>query len=700
MNKYLRKIISVITCAVLSALFIVLMFFCTPKIAAVPETTGDISYYVSTKQPDGTFKTETITYTVGKDVTAVRICDLGELNRITNVNYVADKFVTPNSLTYDFEIVDLTKPFKFAEKGTLIFVILNLDPLAENFDEQKEALDGYKMGEHWRFTFSLPKIFCASNIYLKANLIASNGEIEGYNFIDYNTSYVKQTDKLSTKTGKTVADLQFYTRREAIAPPLSAAQIITVHYQSTGSAYSGISECPLIGTESRVKNLTENSQNLLIAFAIIAAVVFAVFVVLSIIERSHEFISAIIWTFGIFIMLLSRFFISGITTVPLMWTAFSLAASFIILGGALLSIGRNFGKVPTQFIFPAFMVLGAILAFIRPFVPFGAASALNIVCIVVKAIGAALLTAFIGLETFRIKQEDNYGTLRTVCATLIDVAIIASLFLPQIFPAQYNSMLWMCVATTAATFINVFIMFFEMKKSNAYLTDNLHMEVARQVKDIKAIIDERDKLLQFISHDMRKPLASSVSLLETAIDREKDLEQIKTLQIIKQNDLRVVTNLSEIAVYAKYNYIAEASKVFDLSELCKSICLFHSFDCNANGIVLKNFVNKNYKVFAKRQGLESALSNIIMNAVEHSGCTAVILYVKSEKNKTVLCVADDGKGISPEMDVFKPYVSENKPETGGIGLYICKSIIESMNGELTYSSDANGTVFYISLLKA
>lgn len=76
------------------------------------------------------------------------------------------------------------------------------------------------------------------------------------------------------------------------------------------------------------------------------------------------------------------------------------------------------------------------------------------------------------------------------------------------------------------------------------------------------------------------------------------------------------------------------------------------------------------------------------------------MYARAEKNRIVLSVADNGKGIAADLDVFAPYVSENSAETNGVGLYICKNIIESMNGELTYSSERGGTVFHISLLKA
>lgn len=278
-NRYIKKIIPVLSCALLAALFITTLFFSAPKTAAVPETTGSLTYNDKVLE-------------IGKDLTAVRISDLNKLNKITKVNYVADKFVKQRTLDEDIQIVDLTKPFEFAEKGTLIFVVMNLDPDDENFKEQKNKLSAYKIGDYWQFTLSLSKIFCTSNVYQSMDLVARHGEIENYDFIEFTTSYDKKTEKFSAETATEYLTLQFYTRREALEN-FNSAQIITVHYQSAGGAYSGISDCPLIGTESAVKGINQTSENLLIAFAILAAVVFAVLVVLSVLERSKRFASAI-----------------------------------------------------------------------------------------------------------------------------------------------------------------------------------------------------------------------------------------------------------------------------------------------------------------------------------------------------------------------------------------------------------------------
>lgn len=247
-SRRVKKIAAVLSCAALAALFIITLYFSAPKIADVPETRGEIAYI---RYADGVSQTQV--FDIGTDITAVRISDLADLGRITKVNYVADRFVRPGNLSTDMRIVDLTKPFEYARKGTLIFVIASLDPWAEDFDAQTERLAEYKIGDYWRFTVQLPEIFCASNVYQKANLVARNGDIANYDFADYNTNYDIKTEKFSAQTDKTDIGLQFYTKRESMANSFASAQLVTVHYQSAGGAYSGIADCPLVGAENAVK---------------------------------------------------------------------------------------------------------------------------------------------------------------------------------------------------------------------------------------------------------------------------------------------------------------------------------------------------------------------------------------------------------------------------------------------------------------
>lgn len=694
MSSFVRKIIAIVGCAVLAAVFVTLMTFTAPQIAVAPETHGEISYYGKQQGADGSREAVLSTAVIGKDLTATRISDFVTLNKITKVNYVANKFVDYNDFGADIQIVDLTEPFEFAERGTLIFVIMNVDPWDENFDKQVAALSKFRIGDYLHFTFSLPMVFSAANVYDGASLVARHGEIEGYDFINYTTAYDKRTEQFRTEAESTKIDLTFYTRRQA----MNHYRTITVHYQSSGAAYSGLRDVAYIGDESAIMSLHEHSQNLLIVFAICGVVALGVLIVLSLLKRTRELIPAIVWIVGIAAILVSGFVLRQTTTLPVLWSAFIAAMPFVVLIGALCSMRAEVKKVRLEFIAAAIALVGAVIAFIAPFVPFAAERNIRVACIVIKAVCAVALWAFIGLNTFR--RSNLNDCLKICCVTLIAVAVSASLFLPQVYPVASNPLFWLCAATIIMTFVCVFIAINETEKSNSYLTSNLHLEVERQTNDIKAVVDERDNLLRFVSHDMKKPLAGSVALIDTLIEREVDGEQVKVLQIVKQNTQRVITNLSEIGDYARFNYLAEKSRVTDLRELCAELYEFHKPDCEANGVVLKNTVDKRCKAFVKRQGLSNAVSNIIINALEHAECKTVVLSVHADKNRVVLCVSDDGCGIDTPADLFKPYLSDNKPDTGGVGLYICKNIVESMNGELTFSSERGNTVFRISLLKA
>jgi signal transduction histidine kinase len=80
--------------------------------------------------------------------------------------------------------------------------------------------------------------------------------------------------------------------------------------------------------------------------------------------------------------------------------------------------------------------------------------------------------------------------------------------------------------------------------------------------------------------------------------------------------------------------------------------------------------------------------------------TARILEIKTEKSgdSIVAAIADNGPGIDadPIDRIFDPFFT-TKPKGMGMGLSICRSIVESHNGSLRVSRRERGTAFYVSL---
>lgn len=100
--------------------------------------------------------------------------------------------------------------------------------------------------------------------------------------------------------------------------------------------------------------------------------------------------------------------------------------------------------------------------------------------------------------------------------------------------------------------------------------------------------------------------------------------------------------------------------------------------------------------------IEQVLINLLKNAMEASVANAgarVKLSVVDEGANIVFYVIDNGSGISPEVaaHLFDPFFTTK--ETGiGIGLNICRSIIESHHGRLTFENNPEGgTTFKVSL---
>ncbi len=679
-------------------LFVLVMCFATKDARHVPMASGEIKQQNMVYDENGK---PTLVYdikTIGEDVAAVRINDLTKIGALTTVNYTPNEFVQPTSFSENSQIVDLTKEFHFAKKGTLTFVILTLDPFAEDFSAQSKALEPYRRGDNWQFSLLLPSVFSAVNVYQKTALFDSVGSIKNYHFIEFTTSDAHFTETHATKTEPLQIPLTFYTRRQMMES-FTSSQIITIHYQSNGGVFSGINGLPLIGAEDVVGVVNRQSRSVLAAAAILSAIVFAVLVTLSILKRTNAFFSELLAIVGALGIFLSKYTTLTSTRLPYFWAATGTAAPFLLLGATVFSIGKRIKKFPLKGILLALSAVGILLAFLQPYLSLGLGQAVTITIILLKALLLLGLLSFVLLNALG-KNSDEFFPLKAVSAGLIIVLTATTLLLPpSAFVLQYPP-LWLYAAVIVVDFIIVFKIFTDTERENAYMTANLNLEVERQTQDIRAVIDERDKLLQFLSHDMKKPLSSAASFLSVLIAREKDEEQIKTLHIVKQSTDKVISNLTEIASYAHYNYVAEPSCTLDIAEAVQTVYKYSVADCEANGILLRNLVSKKTKVFAKRQGLENALTNIIFNAVEHADCSEIELSVQQDRNKVLLLVTDDGKGVDPDLNVFKPYVSENAADSSGLGLYICKSLIEAMNGTLTHYQKDGKTVFAITLLKA
>ena len=109
------------------------------------------------------------------------------------------------------------------------------------------------------------------------------------------------------------------------------------------------------------------------------------------------------------------------------------------------------------------------------------------------------------------------------------------------------------------------------------------------------------------------------------------------------------------------------------------------------------------KIYADKNQLIRVLTNIIQNAIQAIPETQkghiTLIVSKLKDNFIRISISDDGKGISPEKvsEIFKPYYTTKASGTG-LGLPMCKDILELIGGRITFDSVLNqGTTFHIDL---
>lgn len=222
----------------------------------------------------------------------------------------------------------------------------------------------------------------------------------------------------------------------------------------------------------------------------------------------------------------------------------------------------------------------------------------------------------------------------------------------------------------------------------------------------------KNEFLAMLSHELRNPLASmqmTLSLLKrTDPGGNKDKRAIMERQIKQLS--RLVDDLLDVTRIAR-NKMRLQKKKLELNELVETIMEAHQSIFKKNGIsLIKSFAQNPIFLNADRERLEQVIGNLLNNAAKFTprgGSTQVTTQWDIKNRQAILRIADTGIGVVPEQlnRLFEPFIqadtSLNRSKGGGLGLglALCKGIVELHNGSLSaYSAGpGKGTEFTICL---
>ena len=245
-------------------------------------------------------------------------------------------------------------------------------------------------------------------------------------------------------------------------------------------------------------------------------------------------------------------------------------------------------------------------------------------------------------------------------------------------------------------------------------TEELQHQLRKQLKEINFYSQAKDSFIANISHEIKTPINAILGMVHflksTRLSQnQKDLvRKIETSSDILLTIISDVLDLSKI----KNNSLSLYPSDFSLEMVIRNVEDMFSNQMAFKGLEWQTEYdfNKNLSVHLDKTRFVQVLVNLITNACKFTDSGYVRLSVEtlSENDEMVLlqfCVEDTGIGIA-EKDISKLFREfeqlENhltKQHQGtGLGLYICKNIIESMDGRMwVKSTKGQGSKFYFSL---
>ena len=236
-------------------------------------------------------------------------------------------------------------------------------------------------------------------------------------------------------------------------------------------------------------------------------------------------------------------------------------------------------------------------------------------------------------------------------------------------------------------------------------------EALRQAQDELVRINRvttMGELAASLAHELNQPISgtlinANVCLAKLARD-EPNLDEVRTAinRIVRdtQRAAEIVTRTR-----SQFKRSATSRDVLDMNEVARETVALLRDETVRHNIVVRMALSADLpRIVGDRVQLQQVAMNLIINSIEATrevaGDREILIKSQPGENEQILVsVSDTGVGFAPEMaeQLFAPFFT-TKPGGTGMGLRICRSIIESHNGTLwAVGAPGRGATFHLAL---
>lgn len=243
------------------------------------------------------------------------------------------------------------------------------------------------------------------------------------------------------------------------------------------------------------------------------------------------------------------------------------------------------------------------------------------------------------------------------------------------------------------------------------ITERLESLVAERTKELQRSNEDLQQFAHVASHDLKEPvrkIKTFTSRLEDHLEGQLDASATKFIDRIHVATDRMFNMIDGVLAYSKINADLQKNALVDLNETIKNIETDLEVSLQKTGAEIK------YQDLPTIEGASVLLYQLFYNLINNSIKFAKVdaapqiqitstLKIENNRDVVVIVLKDNGIGFPPEQatrifETFSRLNSKDSYEGTGLGLSLCKKIVERHDGNITAIGTPNqGATFIITL---
>lgn len=260
------------------------------------------------------------------------------------------------------------------------------------------------------------------------------------------------------------------------------------------------------------------------------------------------------------------------------------------------------------------------------------------------------------------------------------------------------------------------VFFFIRQKSLKKINRELELKnsiITEQKSELEEVNAVKNKFFSILAHDLRNPfngILGFLSLLKNDFDTLTDQEKKQYLGYVNSSAdqvFKLLERLLQLSRLQEGRYTINIEDV-NLKEITEQIYKLQETNAVNKRVQLVFNFKEDIYVKADKTSIDIVLRNLIDNAVKFTSAGGKVeINLRDKKNKVEISVEDSGVGMEKEdmenifrMEKQTVSIGTNNEKGTGLGLVVCKELIEKMDGEIKVSSEiGKGSKFTVILPK-